>query len=174
MEKAYGALLALSNMLFRVQKLLLLLAVVVVVTVNFANVCLRYLASYSLNFCESLSVVLFMFMVLLGANLAVKRDGEIKIELFRFSNPRRNAAFKLAGELIAVVCLVLCLYGLVMTLQAVTRNPQRLTPLPLFTYHIYAVMLAGFVLILIDHLLLLLRHVTLVLSGRALPEADII
>lgn len=174
MDSLYRLCLTLSNQLFRLQKILLLIAVVIVVTVNFANVCLRYLASYSLNFCETLSVVLFMFMVLLGANLAVKRDGEIKIEIFKFQNPVWDARFKLLADVISIVTIALCLYGLYNTLLAVTKNPQRLTPLPLYTYHVYYVMSAGFFLVLLDHVLLILRHLMQALGRQTPKEADIV
>ena len=86
----YKALVKLSDGLFVVEKILLFIAVFVVVLVNFANVCLRYIASYSLNYCETLSVVLFMFMVLIGANISVKTDNEIKIEFFRSKDPFKD------------------------------------------------------------------------------------
>ncbi|HAR79401.1 MAG TPA: hypothetical protein DCR21_01090 [Succinivibrionaceae bacterium] len=172
MNNLYSFLVTFSNALFKVQKIVLLVAVFIVVTVNFANVCLRYMASYSLNYCEMLSVVLFMFMVLIGANIAVKTDGEIKIEIFRFKSLVLDARWKLLGDLISVITVVLCCYGLYKTIGAVTRNPQRLTPLPLYTYHIYYVMTVGFILVLIDHLVLLMRHLIVAL-GAQLPEKEV-
>ena len=43
-------------------------------------------------------------------------------------------------------------------LQRARGVGERLTPLPLYTYHVYAVMLAGFALLFIDHVILLLRR----------------
>ena len=72
---------------------MLLLAVVVVVAVNFINVILRYIINSGLAYCETLSICLFMFMVVIGANIAVKTDGEIKIEIIRFKSPRKDAIY---------------------------------------------------------------------------------
>jgi TRAP-type C4-dicarboxylate transport system permease small subunit len=155
----YNRLVSLSDLLFRIQKILLGLAVAVVVAINFLNVCLRYLAGTSLNFCETLSVVLFMVIVLLGANIAVKRDGEIRIDFTGSlpEGPRRIV--HMATDLVSIIVIAVCIYGLWRTVGMVYMRRQRLTPLPLYTYHVYAVMLAGFVLLFIDHLILLLRRI---------------
>lgn len=54
MEKVYNVLLKLSNGIFFIEKYLLLIAVTVVIAVNFINVCLRYLANNGLSYCETL------------------------------------------------------------------------------------------------------------------------
>ncbi len=155
----YNKLVALSNALFKIEKILLMIAVFIVVVVNFVNVCLRYLANYSLNYCETLSVVLFMFIVVLGANIAVKADNEIKIEIFRFKSPKADGTLKIVIDVITIFTIILCLKGLSDTILAVMKNRQRLTPLPLYTYHVYIVMLFGFVLVLLDRLVLSVKHV---------------
>ncbi len=156
--QAYKALVRLSNVLFAIEKIFLFAAVFVVVAVNFANVCLRYLASYSLNYCETLSVALFMFMVLIGANLAIKTDSEIKIEFFKSQNPKKDGLLKIVPDLLCLVTIIVCLLGLFDTIEAVMRNKQRLTPLPVYTYHVYIVMTIGFFLALIDRMILTLKH----------------
>ncbi len=155
----YNRLVTLSNALFRVQRILLALAVAIVVAVNFINVCLRYVAGTSLNFCETLSVVLFMVIVLLGANIAVKRDGEIRIDFTGSLPEKPRRIVHMLTDVISIVVIAVCIYGLWRTVGMVYLRRQRLTPLPLYTYHVYAVMLAGFVLVFIDHLILLARRV---------------
>lgn len=158
MQNIYLKLVRLSDLLFRIEKIVLLLTVVVVVAVNFLNVCLRYVANYSLNFCETLSVVLFMVLVLLGANIAVKTDNEIKIEILKFKQPSKQAVLSFIIDLVVLFTLVVSIYGIYNTVGAVLRHQQRLTPLPLYTYHVYSVMLIGFALVLIDRLILCLKH----------------
>lgn len=155
----YNRLVALSDALFKVQKVVLGIAVAIVVVVNFLNVCLRYLAGTSLNFCETLSVVLFMVIVLLGANIAVKRDGEIRIDFTGALPEAPRRIIHIATDIVCIIVIAVCIYGLWRTLGMVYARRQRLTPLPLYTYHVYAVMLAGFVLLFIDHVILLLRRV---------------
>ena len=137
MKKIYELLIKLSDGIFLLEKWLLLLSVVVVVAVNFINVCLRYIIGGGLSYCEMLSICLFMFMVIIGANVAVKTD---------------NAA------------IVFCIVGLVGTVESVLQNLQRVTPLPIYTYHIYIVMTIGFGMVLLDHVIILFKHLLIIMG----------
>jgi len=159
MKKLYELLIKLSDAVFLVEKWLLLAAVVAAVFVNFANVCLRRLAGGGLSYCETLSVCLFMFMVVIGGNIAVKTNNEIKIDIFRFKDPRKNAAFQLIADVISIAAIIFCLAGLFATVQNVLVNQQKVTPLPIYTYHVYIVMTIGFFMILLDHIIIFLRHI---------------
>lgn len=171
MKKLYNALVAVSDGIFLVEKWMLLVAVVGVIAVNFINVCLRYLAGGGLAFCETLSICLFMFMVVIGGNIAVKTDGEIKIEIIMFKNNKAQAALKLVVDLISIAAIILCLFGLVDTVETVLANQQRVTPLPIYTYHIYIVMTIGFAMMLLDHLILFLKHLLIVCDQTVEKEA---
>ena len=165
MKKLYDLLVKLSDIIFVVEKWLLLLAVVAAVAVNFINVCLRRLAGGGLSYCETLSIVLFMFMVVFGGNIAVKTDGEIKIEILHFKSPKADAALRLVQDVVVIAAIVFCIVGLVATVKTVMVNLQRVTPLPIYTYHIYIAMTVGFVMILIDRLIIFLKHI-LLLCGQ--------
>lgn len=171
MKKLTLTLQKVSDGLFFVEKWLLLVAVAIMIGVNFVNVCMRYLARNSLSICESLSIILFMFMILVGGNIAVKSDHEIKIELFKFKSPRKNAAFRLVGDLVSVTAIVLVLAGAVAMFQSTLAIPELITPLPLFTYHEFLIMIVGLSLILLDHIILLCRRI-LVLMGQPLPNTE--
>ena len=158
MRKLYNSLITLSDAIFRVEKWLLLLAVIAVTLVNFLNVVLRYALNSGLAYCEMLSIVLFMFMVIIGGNIAVKTDSEIRIDIINFKSERKNAAFRLLSDIISITAIILAIIGLFATIQAVIKHQQRVTPLPIYTYHIYICMLIGFVMILLDHFIIFLRR----------------
>lgn len=159
MRKLHELLVKVSDGLFFVEKWLLLAAVVAAVCVNFANVCLRYLAGGGLAYCETLSICLFMFMVVIGGNIAVKTNQEIKIDIFRFKDPRKNAALYLFADAVSIAAIIFCIIGLFATVQSVLVNKQKVTPLPIYTYHIYIVMTVGFFMILLDHIIICVRHI---------------
>ena len=165
MEKLYRLLIRVSDGIFLIEKWLLAAAVITAVAVNFVNVILRYLAGGGLAYCEMLSIVLFMFMVIVGGNIAVKTDNEIRIDLLRSKDERKNAAFRLISDVVCIAALCFALKGLADTIASVMRFPQKVTPLPIYTYHIYIVMLIGFVMILLDHVIILLRHL-MQMSGK--------
>ena len=152
MKKLYDLLIKLSDSIFFLEKWLLLLAVVVVVAVNFINVILRYIINSGLAYCETLSICLFMFMVVIGANIAVK-------------SPRKDAVFRLIGDIIAIATIIFCMIGLCATVESVMQHLQRVTPLPIYTYHIYIVMTVGFGLALLDHIIVFIKHILLI-SGQ--------
>lgn len=164
MKKAYELLVKVSDAIFFVEKYLLLAAVIVAVVVNFANVVMRYLLNAGLSYCEMLSIVLFMFMVVIGANIAVKTNDEIKIDVFKFKNPKSEAKFRLIADVVVLIALVCTIKGLADTVQSVMVYPQKVTPLPIYTYHIYIVMVIGFAMILLDRIIIFLKHI-LVASG---------
>lgn len=165
MKKFYDLLVKLSDLVFVVEKWALIIAVVVAVGVNFINVCLRYLANNGLPYCETLSICLFMFMVVIGGNIAVKTDNEIKIDVFHFKSQRATAAFKLITDAIVIAAIVFSLIGLFNTVEAVMVNLQRVTPLPIYTYHIYIIMTIGFFMILLDRIIITLKHI-MMLCGQ--------
>lgn len=159
MKKVYDLLVKISDAIFVVEKWLLVVAVVAAVSVNFINVCLRRFVSGGLSFCETLSICLFMFMVVVGCNIAVKTDGEIKIEIFRFKSPKADAAFRLIADVVSIAAIIFALIGLFGTVESVLANQQRVTPLPIYTYHIYIVMTIGFFMVLLDHVIIFLKHI---------------
>lgn len=160
----YYSLVRLSDAIFLIEKWLLLAAVMAVTAVNFLNVLLRYTMNSGLAYCEMLSIVLFMFMVVIGGNIAVKTDSEIRIDIMNFRNECRNAAFRLLADAVSIAALALAIVGLFATVKTVILHKQRVTPLPIYTYHIYICMLAGFFMILLDRVILLLRHL-LIMCG---------
>jgi TRAP-type C4-dicarboxylate transport system permease small subunit len=169
MKKLHDLLVKLSDLIFQVEKWLLVAAVVVAVAVNFINVCLRYLLNSGLSYCEMLSICLFMFMVIIGGNIAVKTNSEIRIDIFHFKDPKKNAAFQLISDVISIAAIIFSVVGLFATVQSVLANPQKVTPLPIYTYHIYIIMTIGFLMILLDHIIVLLQHI-LVICGTPVEK----
>ena len=81
MTKIAKTLESISNKIFIVEKWVLMIAVVVVTAVNFINVVMRYVMKSSLAYCENFSLALFMLLILIGGNIAVKSDSEIRIDV---------------------------------------------------------------------------------------------
>lgn len=165
MKKAYEVLVKISDAIFMVEKYLLLAAVIVAVAVNFLNVVMRYIFNSGLSYCEMLSIVLFMFMVVIGANISVKTNDEIKIDVFKFKSEKSEALFRLIADVVVIIALVCAIIGLVATVKSVMVYPQRVTPLPIYTYHIYIAMVVGFSLVLLDRIIITLKHI-LIAAGN--------
>ena len=98
MTKIAKTLESISNKIFIVEKWVLIIAVVVVTAVNFINVIMRYVMKSSLAYCENLSLALFMLLILIGGNIAVKSDSEIRIDVCRFKDVRKKNTIKLISD----------------------------------------------------------------------------
>ena len=79
-----------------------MIAVIAVTAVNFVNVIMRYIFKSGLAYCENLSLALFMLLILIGGNIAVKSDSEIRIDVCRFKDVRKKNAFKLISDICSI------------------------------------------------------------------------
>lgn len=135
-----------------IEKWLLIAMVVFMVSINFIQVLSRYIFRYSIPWSEQTSVVLFMFMILIGGNLAIKEDSEIKIEIIKFKNKRSNTRFRLISDVISLLTLgLLFVSAIFLTIQGRTV-PQSLSAIPLSYWQLYMVMVIGFGLMFIEKL----------------------
>ena len=99
MDKIAKTLKNISNKVYIVEKWVLMIAVIAVTAVNFVNVIMRYIFKSGLAYCENLSLTLFMLLILIGGNIAVKSDSEIRIDVCRFKDVRKKNAFKLISDI---------------------------------------------------------------------------
>lgn len=135
-----------------IEKWLLIAMVVFMVSINFIQVLSRYIFHYSIPWSEQTSVLLFMFMILIGGNLAIKEDSEIKIEIIKFKNKRSNTRFRLISDVISLLTLgLLFVSAIFLTIQGRTV-PQSLSAIPLSYWQLYMVMVIGFGLMFIEKL----------------------
>lgn len=163
LEKVNGAT-------FLIEKWILILMVVFMVGLNFIQVLSRYIFHYSIPWSEQTSVVLFMFMILIGGNLAIKEDSEIKIEIIKFKNVKRDTRFRLISDLIALVTLgVLFVSAIYLVIQG-RMMPQVLSAVPLSYWQLYVVMVVGFGLMFLEKFTNVVKKM-IALTGQAGEEA---
>lgn len=148
-----------NSITFKVEKWLLIIAVICMVAINFAQVVGRYIFKYSIPWSEQLSVVLFMLMVLIGGNLGIKEDSEIKIEIIRFKSIRKNKGFQLIGDAISLIALGLLFVSAVLITIQGKAYPQSLSAIPLQYYQLYIIMAIGFGLMFIEKLTNLFKKI---------------
>lgn len=141
-----------NSIILLIEKWLLIAMVVFMVSINFIQVLSRYIFRYSIPWSEQTSVVLFMFMILIGGNLAIKEDSEIRIEIIKFKNQRSNTRFRLISDVISLLTLgLLFVSAIFLTIQGRTV-PQSLSAIPLSYWQLYMVMVIGFGLMFIEKL----------------------
>lgn len=171
MGKVLSLLNKLDNALFAVQKVLILIGVIAMVIINGAQVFCRYVVHSSLAWSEQTSVLLFFILIMLGSNLAVKTDTETKIDILRFKNPKMDAALHLITDILSVIAVVVFIASTYALLVHAKSFPQYLSSLKLDYFYIYIWLGVGFVLVLIDKIINILKNICCI-GGIALP-ADV-
>lgn len=159
MKKAYKALEKISSILFIGQKVILILMVTGIVGVTIADIFLRIIISRGIAWAQELCIALFMSLVFLGANIAIKTDGEIKIDLLHFKNDRIQAAVLTTVDIVCLATIAYLVYSSVASVQNALVHPQQLATLPLGYAMLYMVMPVGFVLMFIDKIVAVLRRI---------------
>lgn len=158
MEKLCAVLQSISAAIYKVQTYVLFLACAVLVILNFVQVVCRYCLGLSFAFSEELSLALFMFIILIGGNIAIKTDSEIRVDLIRFKNEKYNNAFGIVADTISLVILICLLAGSIALFQHVSRFPQSLASMPITYRELYTMLIVGFCLMLLDKVINLLKR----------------
>lgn len=159
MKKAYKALEKISSILFTGQKIVLILMVIGIVGVTIADIFLRIVISRGIAWAQELCIALFMSLIFLGANIAIKTDGEIKIDLLHFKNNHIQTAVLTVADVVCLAIIAYLVYSSVASVQNVLVHPQKLATLPLDYAILYMVMPVGFVLMFIDKTVAVLRRI---------------
>lgn len=158
MKGLLKALETINAATFRLEKIVLLIASLVMVVINFMQVLCRYVFQYSIPWSEQLSVVLFMLIVLIGGNIAMKDDGEIKIEVIKFKDITKDTIISLISDIISLITLIFLAAGSVFLVQQAMVRHQVLAALPIEYYHLFIVMLIGFMLMILEKITSILRR----------------
>jgi len=148
-----------SDAVYKVQKCILFLAVGAMVLINGAQIAGRYVFHYSLPWSEQVSIVLFTLLIMLGGNIAIKENSEIKITLFQFKNRKIEAGLGLIADIGSLVALVLLIVSNVMLIEQASRLTKIVSSIRLDYKYIYMVVLAGFALITFEKLLAMCKRI---------------
>lgn len=151
--------------------LILILAAMSIIV--FANVALRYLASYSFVWAEELARYLMIWMTFLGAGLVLRFGGHIGINSIHSVVSRRAAqVLRIGLALLMIAFFIAMAWHGIDYMQVAQYQTTPALGLP-FSY-VYAVFPVGFGLLIV-HLLLIIRSYVLdhrfMASDEVSPEA---
>jgi len=99
----------------------LLVYIVISVTLD---VIFRYLFNSPLPYTLDISEILLLFITFLSAAWVMKRGGHVKMDFLLASMKKKNQAFMYGISTVfsAIICLVFCWYGFVVTLDLFQRK----------------------------------------------------
>jgi len=143
-----------------VQKILLILLSSVMTIVVLAQIAGRFIFKYSLPWSEELSVILFIVIIFWGANIAIKTDSEIAIEVLKFQNPKKALIHWAVKDIFSLICIALLIISAVIAISESTVRPRAVASMQWFKYtYIYMLMFIGLIFILFDKLVRFMHHI---------------
>ena len=148
-----------DDILFLVQKIIILISVVCIIVINGAQIFCRYVIHSSIFWSEQVSLVLFLIIIMLGANIAVKDRTETQIDLMKFKNQKANESLNIVKDIICLVALVVLMFSGVALMKQTIKFPQYLSSIHMNYNYIYIWLLIGFGLITFDKVINLLKSI---------------
>jgi len=140
------------------EKLLAALVAVMVLLV-FANVLTRYVFHVSIAWSEEIARFLFVFVVAIGAVIAMARDEHLSVEFFTYLNsPKLSRIFKGISLILVAIALGVLVLGGAQLVQLGMGHPAPVTGIPLgYVTLVVVVSMASMFAIVIYKLLHLLK-----------------
>lgn len=71
--------------IYQIQKIIFFIVVAAIIVIDMAQILGRYIFSYSIPWSDQVSLLIFCIIIMLGGNIAIKENCEIKVELRRFT-----------------------------------------------------------------------------------------
>ncbi|WP_294568138.1 TRAP transporter small permease [uncultured Succinatimonas sp.] len=166
-----------DNLFKKFQKLLLWLisaALLVMMCVIFVQVFTRYVIFYSLPWSEELSRYLFVFIVIIGINIAVTQDKLIKIDAIQTSikTVRGRTALSLLHVVVGIIaCILIAMYATdLFPVGRVQKSPAMRIPMIIM----YSIVCIGYILSTIALVLKGVEHIKVLTDpktkGQLVPK----
>lgn len=161
MLKGYSKFL---DVLEKIEKCLLALAVAVMLLVMAYQVVLRYVFSAANTWSEELARYLFIFEVMIAAAIAVRRNSHLQIDvLINCLKPRMKCVFTIASTLVGIVFLLFLLVYSVGLVRTGGSNISVGLQVPMSVP--YAAVPAGVVLMILTSVEVVLKNVDALRKG---------
>ena len=154
MKGLLAVLKKIDDHIYSVQKIFILVAVAIMVITNGAQVFCRYVLHSSL--------LMYLVLVMLGANLAVKTDSETKIDVLSPKDPKKNAMLRLVCDIFSLVAIVAFIRSAVALVRYTAQFPNNYSSLKISYNYCYVWLIIGFSLIFIDKIINLIKNICIV------------
>lgn len=153
------------------QKVVLIIAGILMVGINFVAVLGRYLFKFSFAWHQESSIVLFAVIILLGANLAVRDDDEIKIELLKFKNLKAQYTYKAIIDVLGLAVIIVMIISSLAFVSGSFARPNYYSILKFKYAYTYSLLIVCFVLLALGKIELLFRRLDALCSLKEEKES---
>lgn len=159
MDKLISTLDKINSFIYKIQKIIFIIVVAFIVVIDTAQVFGRYIFKFSIPWSDQVSLLIFCIIIMLGENIAIKDNAEVKVTLIRFKNEKKQAMFDLIGDFVSIVTiLIFIISSWKLILQASTFR-KVISSIQLDYKYVYMIVLAGFILMLLEKIIMMLKRV---------------
>ena len=145
--------------IYQIQKIIFFIVVAAIIVIDMAQILGRYIFSYSIPWSDQVSLLIFCIIIMLGGNIAIKENCEIKVELSRFKSRKSQLVFNLIGNIISIVTLVLFVISTCLLIRQASTFTKVVQSIQLDYKYVYMIVLAGFLLMLYDKIIMMLKEI---------------
>lgn len=148
-----------SNWLYNLQKLVLLILVTVITVINMAQITGRYVFHFSLPWSEQLSVLLFIVIIMLGGSISIRSNSEIRIAFFNFKNAVAQKCLDLLVDLISFATIIFFITSSVAFFKHSLRFKQVVSSMQISYSYVFIFLIIGFSLMGLEKLFSIVRNI---------------
>ncbi len=148
-----------DTVIYQIQKIIFFIVVAAIIVIDMAQILGRYIFSYSIPWSDQVSLLIFCIIIMLGGNIAIKENCEIKVELIRFKSRKSQLVFNLIGNIISIVTLVLFVISTCLLIRQASTFTKVVQSIQLDYKYVYMIVLAGFLLMLYDKIIMMLKEI---------------
>lgn len=167
-----GIMKQISNVIQKILEAILMVAGVLLIIVNIAQIGGRVIFFYSLPWSEQLSTWLFVWICFLGYHLVLVKDNELAIEVIQFSNPKKQLLLGVLRDLLSLVMVVVLFFSSCKFLSNAINFPQKLSSMNVYMYVIYAAMPVSFLIMAFQKFLNMFIKLAKSLGRYSEPDAN--
>ena len=166
MDKGILALEKINSFIYKIQKIFFVTVVSFVVIIDMAQVLGRYIFKYSIPRSDQVSLLIFCIIIMLGGNIAIKERSEIKVTLIRFKSERAQQKWEIICDLISICTILFFIVSTWMLIRQASTYTKVVSSIQLDYKYIYMIVLAGFVLMFLEKVLMLLERIRFLVKGQ--------
>lgn len=167
MEKLISTLDKINAITFKIQKIVFIIVVAFVVVIDTAQVFGRYVFKFSIPWSDQVSLLIFCIIIMLGGNIAIKDNAEVKVTLIRFKDEKKQLIFDLVGDIVSIFTISFFVVSTWLLILQASTFKKVISSIQLDYKYVYVIVLAGFVIMLFEKVIQLLKRISRLKAGGA-------
>lgn len=167
MEKLISTLDKINAVIFKIQKMIFIIVVAFVVVIDTAQVFGRYVFKFSIPWSDQVSLLIFCIIIMLGGNIAIKDNAEVKVTLIHFKDEKKQLVFDLVGDVVSMFTISFFVASTWLLIMQASTFKKVISSIQLDYKYVYLIVLLGFVIMLFEKVIQFLKRISRLGAGES-------